>query len=189
MADPQTDTNESLFCIALRYIDEYPSNSVDDFLDMIINDSGGTPTEFIQSLKNNQIGSGKFKKPDPSPEKQRIERFQNTEGIGLKPRQEKLQHFLSTYGEWVYRFAVILGFVAVLWLNQNYVTKSDFSNEIKSLRQDITQGQQQINSRIDALVNSVNAANTAIAVTQQRQSELDDLKQRIRDLERENRQK
>jgi len=62
MADPQTDTNESLFCIALRYIDEYPSNSVDDFLDMIINDSGGTPTEFIQSLKNNQIGSGKFKK-------------------------------------------------------------------------------------------------------------------------------
>jgi polyhydroxyalkanoate synthesis regulator phasin len=79
--------------------------------------------------------------------------------------------------------------VAVLWLNQNYVTKSDFSNEIKSLRQDITQGQQQINSRIDALVNSVNAANTAIAVTQQRQSELDDLKQRIRDLERENRQK
>ena len=36
------------------------------------------------------LRSGKFKKSDPSPEKQRIERFQNTEGIGLKPRQEKL---------------------------------------------------------------------------------------------------
>lgn len=106
-----------------------------------------------------------------------------------EPKQEKFQHFLTTYGEWLYRFGVILGFVAVLWLNQHYVTKSDFSTEIKSLRQDITQGQQQINSRIDALVTSVNAANTAIAVTQQRQSELDDLKQRVRDLERENRSK
>ena len=106
-----------------------------------------------------------------------------------EPKQEKFQHFLSTYGEWVYRFGVILGFVAVLWLNQHYVTKSDFSTEIKSLRQDITQGQQQITSRIDALVTSVNAANTAIAVTQQRQSELDDLKQRVRDLEREHRSK
>lgn len=42
-------------------------------------------TPFQQVLR-----SGKFKKPDPSPEKQRIERFQNTEGIGLKPRPEKL---------------------------------------------------------------------------------------------------
>ena len=83
----------------------------------------------------------------------------------------------------------MLGFVMVLWLNQHYVTKTDFSTDIKSLRQDITQGQQQINSRIDALVTSVNAANTAIAVTQQRQSELEDLKQRVRDLERENRSK
>ena len=102
-------------------------------------------------------------------------------------RQERLQYFLSTYGEWVYRFVVILGFVTVLWLNQHYVTKSEFSNDIKSLRQDITQGQQQINSRIDALVSSVNAANTAIAVTQQRQSEIDDLKQRVRDLEHDRR--
>lgn len=36
------------------------------------------------------LRSGKFKKSDSSPEKQRIERFQNTDGIGLKPRQEKL---------------------------------------------------------------------------------------------------
>lgn len=104
-------------------------------------------------------------------------------------KQEKFQHFLSTYGEWIYRFGVMLGFVMVLWLNQHYVTKTDFSTDIKSLRQDIAQGQQQINSRIDALVTSVNAANTAIAVTQQRQSELEDLKQRVRDLERENRLK
>lgn len=104
-------------------------------------------------------------------------------------KQEKFQYFLITYGEWLYRSCVMLGFVAVLWLNQHYVTKTDFSTEIKSLRQDITQGQQQLNSRIDALVTSVNTANTAIAVTQQRQSELDDLKQRVRDLERETRSK
>jgi hypothetical protein len=42
-------------------------------------------TPFQQVLR-----SGKFKKPDASPEKERIERFQNTDGIGLKPRQEKL---------------------------------------------------------------------------------------------------
>ena len=104
---------------------------------------------------------------------------------------EKLPHFLvkatlvSRYAEWLYRLLVICGFVTVLWLNQNYVTKTEFASEIKSLRQDITQGQQQINSRIDTLVSSVNTANTAIAVTQQRQSELEDLKQRVRDLERE----
>lgn len=107
----------------------------------------------------------------------------------MAEKQEKFQYFLSTYGEWVYRLIVIMGFCAVLYFNQLYVTKTDFVLEIKSLRQDITQGQQQINSRIDALVSSVNAANTAIAVTQQRQSEIEDLKQRVRDLERESRSK
>lgn len=79
----------------------------------------------------------------------------------------------------------MLGFVAILWLNQHYVTKEDFSTEIKSLKSDL----QQINSRIDTLVTGVNAANTAIAVTQQRQSEIEDLKQRVRDLERDARVK
>lgn len=83
--------------------------------------------------------------------------------------------------------AVMLGFVAILWLNQHYVTKEEFSSEIKSLKSDLANGQQQINGRIDALVTGVNAANTAIAVTQQRQSEIEDLKQRVRDLERDSR--
>lgn len=104
-------------------------------------------------------------------------------------KPEKFQYFLTTYGEWFYRLAVMLGFVAILWLNQHYVTKEDFSSEIKSLKSDLAQGQQQINSRIDALVTGVNAANTAIAVTQQRQSEIEDLKQRVRDLERDARVK
>lgn len=100
-------------------------------------------------------------------------------------KPEKLQYFLATYGEWFYRVSVMLCFVAILWLNQHYVTKEDFSIEIKSLKSDLFQGQQQINSRIDALVTGVNTANTAIAVTQQRQSEIEDLKQRVRDLERD----
>lgn len=100
-------------------------------------------------------------------------------------KPEKIQYFLATYGEWLYRLAVMLGFVAILWLNQHYVTKEDFSTEIKSLKSDL----QQINSRIDTLVTGVNAANTAIAVTQQRQSEIEDLKQRVRDLERDARVK
>ena len=100
-------------------------------------------------------------------------------------KPEKIQSFLSTYGEWLYRTVVMLGFVAILWLNQHYVTKEDFSLEIKSLKSDLFQGQQQISGRIDALVIGVNAANMAIAVTQQRQSEIEDLKQRVRDLERD----
>jgi len=62
MADPKTELNESLCCIALRYIDTYPTNSVDDFLDMITDDSGKTPTEFTESLKNIEIGSGNFRR-------------------------------------------------------------------------------------------------------------------------------
>jgi hypothetical protein len=105
-----------------------------------------------------------------------------------KPEKpEKLQQFLASYGEWIYRLVVMVGFVAMLMLNQHYVTKNDFTSEIKSLKTDLTQVQLQINSRIDALVNGVNAANTAIAVTQQRQSEIEDLKQRVRDLERDSR--
>jgi hypothetical protein len=62
MADPKTELNESLFCIALRYIDKYPNNDVDDFLGMITDDSNKTPEEFDKSLENNQIGSGNFKR-------------------------------------------------------------------------------------------------------------------------------
>ena len=62
MADPKTEFNESLCCIALRYIDKYPTNSVDDFVDMITDDSGKTPTEFTESLKDIEIGSGNFRR-------------------------------------------------------------------------------------------------------------------------------
>lgn len=62
MADPKTEFNESLCCIALRYIDTYPTNSVDNFVDMITDDSGKTPTEFTESLKDIEIGSGNFKR-------------------------------------------------------------------------------------------------------------------------------
>ena len=61
-----------------KYIDFIdPSEIEDDFEEEL--------TPFQQVLK-----SGKFKKPEPSQEAPRIERFQNTDGIGLKPRQEKL---------------------------------------------------------------------------------------------------
>lgn len=62
MADPKTSINESLCCIALRYIDTYPTNNVNDFLDMITDDSGKTPTKFTESLKDIEIGSGNFRR-------------------------------------------------------------------------------------------------------------------------------
>ncbi len=62
MAEPKTDINESLCCIALRYIDKYPKNNVDDFVNMIIDDSGRTPPEFSKSLENVQIGPDKFRR-------------------------------------------------------------------------------------------------------------------------------
>ena len=62
MADPKTDINESLCCIALRYIDKYPTNSVDDFVDMITTE-GKKPEEWSDNgvLENLEIGRGKFR--------------------------------------------------------------------------------------------------------------------------------
>ena len=62
MADPKTDINESLCCIALRYIDKYPTNSVDDFVDMITAE-GKKPEEWSDTgvLENLEIGRGKFR--------------------------------------------------------------------------------------------------------------------------------
>ena len=61
MADPKTDINESLCCIALRYIDKYPTNNVDDFVDMIITE-GKKPEEWSDNgvLENLEIGREKF---------------------------------------------------------------------------------------------------------------------------------
>lgn len=62
MADPKTDINESLCCIALRYIDKYPTNSVDDFVDMITTE-GKKPEEWSDTgvLENLEIGRGKYR--------------------------------------------------------------------------------------------------------------------------------
>lgn len=62
MADPKTEFNESLCCIALRYIDKYPTNSVDDFVDMITTE-GKKPEEWSDTgvLENLEIGKGKYR--------------------------------------------------------------------------------------------------------------------------------
>ena len=62
MADPKTDINESLCCIALRYIDKYPTNSVDDFVDMITAE-GKKPEEWSDTgvLENLEIGRRKYR--------------------------------------------------------------------------------------------------------------------------------
>jgi hypothetical protein len=60
MADPSTKYNESLCCIALRYIDKYPNHDVYQFVNMIISpEENKTPQEFVDCLNDNmQIGSG-----------------------------------------------------------------------------------------------------------------------------------
>lgn len=62
MADPKTEFNESLCCIALRYVDKYPTNSVDDFVDMITTE-GKKPEEWSDTgvLENLEIGKGKYR--------------------------------------------------------------------------------------------------------------------------------
>jgi hypothetical protein len=64
-----------------------PSESYIDFIepDEVEEEMVDELTPFQQVLR-----SGKFKKPDASPERERIERFQNTEGIGLNPKKERL---------------------------------------------------------------------------------------------------
>lgn len=101
--------------------------------------------------------------------------------------ETSFQLLVTTYGEWAYRLAVMLAFGAILWLNQHYVTKEEFSNDIKSLKSDVNSSQMQINLRIDNLVSSLNLINTGLAVAQQRQQELEDLKMRLRELEKESR--
>jgi len=63
MADPKTEFNESLCCIALRYIDKYPTNSVDDFVDMITTE-GKKPEEWSDTgvLENLEIGKGNYRR-------------------------------------------------------------------------------------------------------------------------------
>lgn len=56
MADPKTDINESLCCIALRYIDKFPKGSVDDFVNLIVPPVEGEPLEWKQCLENIEVG-------------------------------------------------------------------------------------------------------------------------------------
>jgi hypothetical protein len=68
MADPKTELNESLCCIALRYIDKYPNHDVEKFKNMILeideNESNipSAKKRFQESLENVEIGSGTFKR-------------------------------------------------------------------------------------------------------------------------------
>jgi hypothetical protein len=68
MADPKTDLNESLSCIALRYIDKYPNHDVEKFKNMILeideNESNipSAKERFQKSLENNQIGTDTLKR-------------------------------------------------------------------------------------------------------------------------------
>jgi hypothetical protein len=44
-----------------------------------------------------------------------------------------MKDIVSKYGEWVYRGAMIAGMAAILWLNQNYVTRSEFNAKMAML--------------------------------------------------------
>lgn len=108
--------------------------------------------------------------------------------------ETKAAAFLNTYGEWFYRALVICGFVAVLYLNQHYVTKTDFTVAVKAIGEGQQVTQQQISGdirtvslRVDTLATAMNTLNTTVALAQQKQLEIDDLKNRVRDLERTSR--
>ena len=64
MADPKTDINESLFCIALRYIDIFPKSTEHDFVDYILKE-GEKPETWKDTsggvLENLEIGKGTLK--------------------------------------------------------------------------------------------------------------------------------
>lgn len=64
MADPKTDINESLFCIALRYISIFPNYTEQNFIDYILKE-GEKPETWKDTsggvLENLEIGKGKLK--------------------------------------------------------------------------------------------------------------------------------
>lgn len=57
MAEPKTSLNESLCCIALGYIREYPNNTEQNFIDMVLDENSETPKEWTESIKDCEISS------------------------------------------------------------------------------------------------------------------------------------
>lgn len=44
-----------------------------------------------------------------------------------------MKDLITKYGEWIYRGVMVLGIAAILWLNQNYVTRSEFIAKMAAL--------------------------------------------------------
>lgn len=44
-----------------------------------------------------------------------------------------MKDLINKYGEWIYRGVMVLGIAAILWLNQNYVTRSEFIAKMAAL--------------------------------------------------------
>lgn len=44
-----------------------------------------------------------------------------------------MKDLITKYGEWIYRGVMVLGIAAILWLNQNYVTRSEFIAKMSAL--------------------------------------------------------
>jgi hypothetical protein len=68
MADPKTDLNEALCCIALRYIDKYPNHDAEKFKNMILeidednSNIDNSKVRFKNSLENVQIGKDTYRR-------------------------------------------------------------------------------------------------------------------------------
>lgn len=44
-----------------------------------------------------------------------------------------MKDLITKYGEWIYRGVMVVGIAAILWLNQNYVTRTEFNSKMAVL--------------------------------------------------------
>jgi len=50
------------------------------------------------------------------------------------------------YGDWIYRGLVLAGFTAMMWLNQNFVTRGEFKQAMGDIHTSITQTHNKIDT-------------------------------------------
>ncbi len=62
------------------------------------------------------------------------------------------QTFFLKWGDWIHRGAILLGLLAILWLNGRYVTRQEFQNYIE-LNSKATK---EFNERLDSRLSDLN---------------------------------
>lgn len=89
----------------------------------------------------------------------------------------------SKYGEWVYRGILLVAMAAMLWLNQNYVTRSEFNAKVVSIdTKNDTENKANVAAHL-AIQSSVADVATTLKLLAASQARMEDHETRLRSIE------